>query len=109
MARQPPKLFSGALTTDQDGAVAFSPAKLWLLGGTMKVTTNSLDVGAVPQLEAAFTSHTAGTSIGAELVPLHQLLVKPTVAGVHGTLTIFGVVVDDEGDFISFAYGGGTR
>lgn len=106
MPRSPPRLVSLTLTTTQDAAVAFSNAKLWLLGGLARVSTNSLDVGAVPNLASAFTSYAASSDVAMQYVPLHQLLVKPTAAGVHGTLTLYGVVVDSEEDFVAAVYGG---
>lgn len=106
MARRSPRLITLTLTTSQNGAVAFSQAPLYALGGVLRVSTNTLDVGAVPNPDSAFTDYVAGTDLAVGPTPLHQLLVKPTVAAAHGTLTFFGAVVDNEADFIAAVYGG---
>ena len=106
MARSAPRTLSLSLTTTADAAVAFSSSPLWVIDGNFQVATASLDVGAVPERSAALTTYASGTDFGVRFIALHKLLVKPTAAGVHGTLTFFGAVVEDERDLIAAIYGG---
>lgn len=108
--RQLPRLVSLSLTTTGNAAVPFvSNGRLWLAGGNFQVATNSLDVGAVPERSSNFSNYSVGSDISMAAVPLHELLVKPTVAAAHGTLTLYGVVFDNEEDFTAWLYGGGGR
>jgi hypothetical protein len=100
-----PRLVSLALTTVQDAAVPFSNTPLWLIGGNFRVSTNALLIGAVPERDAAQVSYAASTDLSMQFVPLHQLLVAPAVAGQNGTLTMYGVVVDNLEDFVAAVYG----
>jgi hypothetical protein len=81
-----------ALTTTKDTSEPFLTDDAWVVDAIFTVTTNDLDVGAISG--QAFTSFASGTQFGVKLVNLREVLIKPTVGGAHGTLTVFGTIVD---------------
>lgn len=85
-----------AKTTTEDGFTPFAQDDLWVVDGIFTVTTNTIAVGAVAG-SGASTAFDAGVQFGVKLVNLRQVLVKPNAAGVHGTLTFWGTVVDRQG------------
>lgn len=90
-----------AKTTTQDGFVAFADDDLWVVDGIFTVSTAALTVGATQGAgagaAAAGTPFANNAQWGVKLINLRQMLVRPTTAGVHGTLTFFGTVVDRAG------------
>lgn len=87
-----------SLTTAADPFAPFASDDLWVVDGIFTVTTAALTVaGASPGGVPAGTSFAVGSQWGVKLVNLRLLQVKPTAAGVNGTLTFFGSVVDRAG------------
>lgn len=93
MAGGDPEPFNDALTTVVDSAVPFALSPLWLLDGIIACETNGLSIAY--RQNQKFITVAAGDRFGYNFVPLHLLMVKPTGAGAHGTLTIVGTVVHD--------------
>lgn len=85
-----------AKTTTADAYTPYTDSDLWVVDGIFTVQTAGLTVGAI-RGSGSGTPFAAGVQFGVKLVNLREVLVKPTAAGVHGTLSFFGTVVDKAG------------